>query len=178
MNSLVGDTDSQTLPGRGTLSGIVSRSAQKPATFVRIGDGIQSLRGMKSHSDSDGKRPQRRGPQKPIDGANRLVAKFSRLYAQAAPEDQLALRVWMRDIILGRKVGRANTVRARRSEERMIERVSVASWNSLQGRTPAGSPRRMALFSSSPGSRSRPGLPRQPFFCVTLSHSGRAIRRA
>jgi hypothetical protein len=45
----------------------------------------------------------------------------TRLYAQAAPEDQLALRVWMRDIILGREVGRANTVRARRSEKRMVE---------------------------------------------------------
>ena len=60
-------------------------------------------------------------PQIPIDLAtNQLVAKFSRLYAQAAPEDQVALRVWMRDIILGRKVG-ANTVRARRSEKRMVE---------------------------------------------------------
>jgi hypothetical protein len=46
--------------------------------------------------------PQQRGdPQIPVDGAtNQLVAKISRLYAQAAPEDQLALRVWMRDIIL------------------------------------------------------------------------------
>jgi hypothetical protein len=52
---------------------------------------------------------------------NQLVAKFSRLYAEAGPEDQLALRVWMRDIILGRKVERANTVRARRSEKRMVE---------------------------------------------------------
>jgi hypothetical protein len=66
--------------------------------------------------------PQRGDPQIPVDGAtNQLVAKFSRLYAQAAPEDQLALRVWMRDIILGRKVGSANTVRARRSEKRMIK---------------------------------------------------------
>ena len=39
----------------------------------------------------------------PINVANRLVAKVSRLYAEAAPEDQLALRVWMRDIILGRE---------------------------------------------------------------------------
>jgi hypothetical protein len=82
---------------------------------------MQSLRGMKSHSDSDGKRPQRRGPEKPIDGANRLVAKFSRLYAEAAPEDQFAIRVWMRDIILGRKVGSVNMVHARRSEKRMLE---------------------------------------------------------
>ena len=66
--------------------------------------------------------PQRGDPQIPVDGAtNQLVAKFSRLYAQAAPEDQLALRVWMRDIILGRKVGTANTVRARRAEKRMVE---------------------------------------------------------
>jgi hypothetical protein len=64
----------------------------------------------------------RRGdPQIPTEGANPLVAKFSRLYAEAAPEDQLALRVWMRDIILGRRVGSANTVRARRAEKRMIE---------------------------------------------------------
>jgi hypothetical protein len=52
---------------------------------------------------------------------NQLVAKFSRLYAEAAPEDQLALRVWMRDIILGRKVGSVNMLHARRSEKRMIE---------------------------------------------------------
>jgi hypothetical protein len=65
--------------------------------------------------------PQRGDPQIPVDGAtNQLVAKISRLYAQAAPEDQLALRVWMRDIILGRKIGSANTVRARRVEKRMV----------------------------------------------------------
>ena len=57
----------------------------------------------------------------PIIGANRLVAKVSRLYAEAAPDDQFALRVWMRDIILGRKVGSGNMVHARRSEKRMIE---------------------------------------------------------
>jgi hypothetical protein len=65
--------------------------------------------------------PQRRHPQIPIKGAtNQLVAKFSCLYAQAAPEDQFALRVWMRDIILGRKVGSANPVRARRIEKRIV----------------------------------------------------------
>ena len=65
--------------------------------------------------------PQRGDPQIPVDGAaSKLVAKFWG-YAQAAPEDQLALRVWMRDIILGRKVGSANTVRARRDEKRMVE---------------------------------------------------------
>jgi hypothetical protein len=47
--------------------------------------------------------PRRGGPQTP--GA----------------EDQLALRVWMRDVILGRKVGSTNTVRARRGEKWMVE---------------------------------------------------------
>jgi hypothetical protein len=67
--------------------------------------------------------PQRRGdPQILVDRAtNQLVAKFSRLYAEAAPNDQLALRVWMREIILGRKVGTTNTVVARRHERRMVE---------------------------------------------------------
>ena len=54
-------------------------------------------------------------------GANQLVAKVSRLYAEAIPDDQLALRVWMRDIILGRKVGSASTARAGRAEKRMVE---------------------------------------------------------
>jgi hypothetical protein len=76
---------------------------------------------MKDHSDSVGQ-PLRRGdPQIPVNGANQLVAKFSRLYAEADPEDQFALRVWMRDIILGRKEGRVNMLHARRSEKRMIE---------------------------------------------------------
>jgi hypothetical protein len=59
--------------------------------------------------------------QKPVNGANQLVAKFSRLYAEADPEDQFALRVWMRDIILSRKEGSVNMLHARRSEKRMIE---------------------------------------------------------
>jgi hypothetical protein len=42
---------------------------------------------LKSDSDSVSQPPQREDPQIPIDGANQLVAKFSRLYAQAAPED-------------------------------------------------------------------------------------------
>ena len=83
---------------------------------------VKVLHGMKSDSDSVSQRPQRGDPQIPVDGAaNNLVAKFSRLYAQAGREDQFALRVWMRDIILGRKVGSANTVRARTSEKRMVE---------------------------------------------------------
>jgi hypothetical protein len=52
---------------------------------------------------------------------NELVAKVSRLYAQAAPEDQLALRVWMRDILLGRIVGTRNLAHASRLEKRSRE---------------------------------------------------------
>jgi hypothetical protein len=92
---------------RRQLSGIV---------FVKV------LHEMKSDSDSVGQPPLRGDPQIPVDGAtNQLVAKFSRLYAKAAPEDQFALRVWMRDIILGRKVGSVNMLHAKRSEKRMIE---------------------------------------------------------
>jgi hypothetical protein len=76
---------------------------------------------MKRDSDSVSQQPRRGDPQTPVNGANRLVAKFARLYAKAAPEDQLALRVWMRDIILGRKVGSANMLHAKRAEKRMVE---------------------------------------------------------
>ena len=41
-------------------------------------------------SDSVSQPPQREAPQKPLDGAtNQLVARLSRLYAEAGPEDQL-----------------------------------------------------------------------------------------
>lgn len=77
---------------------------------------------MKNHSDSVSPTPRRGDPQAPVDEAtNQLVAKVSRLYAEATPDDQLALRVWMRDIILGRRVGKTNVVLARRNEKRMIE---------------------------------------------------------
>jgi hypothetical protein len=66
-------------------------------------------------------KPQRGDPQIPTDGASLLVAKFSRLYAEADPEEQFALRAWMRDIILGRKVRSGSMVHARRIEKRMIE---------------------------------------------------------
>ena len=66
--------------------------------------------------------PQREAPKKPLDGAtNQLVARLSRLYAEAGPEDQFALRVWMRDIILGRKEGSVNMRQARWNEKRMVE---------------------------------------------------------
>jgi hypothetical protein len=77
---------------------------------------------MRNRSDSVGQPPRRGKPQTPADRVtNALVATVSRLYAGAAPEDQLALRVWMRDIILGRKVGITNMVHARRKEKRMTE---------------------------------------------------------
>ena len=77
---------------------------------------------MKSDSDSVSQTPQQVDPQKPLDGAtNQLVARFSRLYAEAGPEAQFALRVWMRDIILGRKEGSANMPQARRNEKQMVE---------------------------------------------------------
>src|SRR4029077_14728584 len=76
---------------------------------------------MKDHSDSVGQ-PLRRGyPQIQVNGANQLVAKFSRLYAEAAPEDQFSLRDWMRDILLGRKEGSVNMRHARRTEKRQSE---------------------------------------------------------
>ena len=66
--------------------------------------------------------PQRQDPQIPVDGAtNQLIAKFSRLFAEAGPEDQFALRAWMRDLILGRKVRSGKMVHARRIEKRMVE---------------------------------------------------------
>ena len=88
--------------------------------------------------------PQRGDPQIPVKGArNQLVARFSRLYAESGPEDQFALRVWMRDM-LGWKEGSVNMRQARRNEKRMVEvlllrfptggktrrRVNAAFWNS------------------------------------------------
>jgi hypothetical protein len=52
---------------------------------------------------------------------NALVAEVSRLYAKASAEDQLALRVWMRDVILGRRTGKTNVVRSRRMEKRSTD---------------------------------------------------------
>jgi hypothetical protein len=57
---------------------------------------------MKDHSDSMGQSPRRGDLQIPVNGANELVAKFSRPYAEADEEDQFAIRVRMRDIILSR----------------------------------------------------------------------------
>ena len=77
---------------------------------------------IEGHSGLSRQRRQRGHARIPLDGTpNQLVAKCSRLYAEATPEDQLALRVWMRDIILGRKAGRVNLFLASRGEKRMIE---------------------------------------------------------
>ena len=42
---------------------------------------------MKSDSDSVSQPPRRGNPHIPVDGANQLVAKVSRLYAEANPEE-------------------------------------------------------------------------------------------
>jgi hypothetical protein len=76
---------------------------------------------MKSHSDLVNQLRRRGDPQQSVNGAKQLVAKFSRLYAEASPDDQFALPVWMRNIILGRKKGSVNMLQARRCEKRMIE---------------------------------------------------------
>ena len=46
---------------------------------------------------------------------------FSALYAEASPEEQAALRVWMRDIVLLRN----NLARSRRSEKDTVGRVLI-----------------------------------------------------
>jgi hypothetical protein len=94
------------------------RDSNGPKTFAPR----RSATILESDSDSVSQTPQRVDPQKPLDGAtNQLVAGFSRLYAEAGPEAQFALRVWMRDIILGRKERSVNMPQARRNEKRMVE---------------------------------------------------------
>src|SRR5262245_11108345 len=62
--------------------------------------------------------PRKGGPRITADFVqSKLVAKVSQLYAQARPEDQLALRVWMRDTLLGRHVGTRNLAHASRLEK-------------------------------------------------------------
>jgi hypothetical protein len=77
---------------------------------------------MKDDTKPLGPHLRRGGPQVTVDfRQNELVAKVSKLYAQAAPEDQLALRVWMRDILLGRIVGTRNLAHASGLEKRSRE---------------------------------------------------------
>ena len=51
---------------------------------------------------------------------NSLVETFSRAYDAASPDEQAALRAWMRDIVLPRKEGRNNLEKSRRSEKDSI----------------------------------------------------------
>ena len=48
---------------------------------------------------------------------NSLVETFFRAYAAASLEEQAALRVWMRDIVLPRKEARNDLAKSRRSEK-------------------------------------------------------------
>ena len=77
---------------------------------------------MEADSERTGQEPGRGDPQIPGDEAmNALIAEVSHLYAKASAEDQLALRVWMRDVILGRRTGKTNVVRSRRMEKRATD---------------------------------------------------------
>jgi hypothetical protein len=49
------------------------------------------------------------------------VEAFSRAYAAASPDEQAALGVWMRGIILLEKVGRKDLARCRRAERESVE---------------------------------------------------------
>jgi len=51
---------------------------------------------------------------------NRPVETFSRAYDAASPNQQAALRAWMRDIILPRKQRRKDIIRSLRSEKNSI----------------------------------------------------------
>jgi hypothetical protein len=48
------------------------------------------------------------------------VEEFSRAYAVASPDEQVALRVWMRGIILPGKVSRKDLARCRRNEKESV----------------------------------------------------------
>jgi hypothetical protein len=48
---------------------------------------------------------------------NPLLKAFPALYATAVLEEQAALRVWMRNIVLPRKEGRNDLAKSRRSEK-------------------------------------------------------------
>ena len=48
--------------------------------------------------------PQRGDPQRPLDGANRLVAKFARVYARASPDDEFRSEFGCGTSFKGRKV--------------------------------------------------------------------------
>jgi hypothetical protein len=46
--------------------------------------------------------------------AKKIVDTFSRAYAEASPEEQAALRVWMRNTIRRQKAPRVDVAKARR----------------------------------------------------------------
>jgi hypothetical protein len=50
-----------------------------------------------------------------------IVDTFSRAYAEASPDEQAALRVWMRDIIRPQKKPRVDVAKARRFEKDSVE---------------------------------------------------------
>jgi hypothetical protein len=52
---------------------------------------------------------------------NSLVETFSRAYAAASSDEQAALRVWMRNIVLPQKERRRDVAKARRSEKDRVE---------------------------------------------------------
>ncbi len=81
---------------------------------------------MKKHVPT--RKPRRGDPQIPADAVtNQMVAEISRLYTEASHDDQFALRVWMRDIILGRKAGKGTWSTQRGSKSVCSRRVSVGS---------------------------------------------------
>ena len=49
-----------------------------------------------------------------------MVETFSRAYDAASPDEQAALRAWMRDIILPRKQRRKDIIKSLRSEKDSI----------------------------------------------------------
>ena len=58
---------------------------------------------------------------------NSLVETFSRAYAAASPEEQAALRVWMRDIVLPQKKRRKDLAKSRRCEKESSPHVTGVS---------------------------------------------------
>ena len=50
-----------------------------------------------------------------------IIETFSRAYAEASPDEQALLRVWMRDIIRPQKKPRVDVAKARRFEKDSVE---------------------------------------------------------
>jgi hypothetical protein len=58
-----------------------------------------------------------------------IVEPFSRAYAAASPEEQAALRVWMRDIILPQREPRKDLKMSRRCEK---DTIAACDWRILE----------------------------------------------